>query len=126
MSEYSDNLIRVFELEPGMPLLDEEQVLMLKSAGEELLDELAETFENECAPRLDLIEQNCLTSDLDELRQNIHFIAGSAANIGLFRLAELCRNVEMQIKEGRFAAFELTPTYVRVEFTHGLAELADA
>ena len=125
MVNYSETLTKTFELAPDTPILDAEQVAMLREAGEGLLEDLIATFDEECEPRLDDVTQACGAQDAVALRESIHFIAGSAANIGLLRLAELCRNIEFQIKENRFGAYTETSDTVRTEYAHGLAELAE-
>ncbi|MGF1451929.1 MAG: Hpt domain-containing protein [Opitutales bacterium] len=125
MPSYREVLIETFEIPPEYPILDADQVEMLKEAGEGLLEDLIETFREECEPRLELVRQQAEAHNAEGLRAVVHFIAGSAANVGLSRLAELCRSIEYQIKEDRFSAFEETPDYVSTEFAHGLAELCE-
>lgn len=125
MPGYLEVLTETFDVPADTPVLDANQVAMLREAGEELIADLLETFEAECAPRLDRIAECCAARDLAGLRENIHFVAGSGANLGLMRFAELCRCIELQIKEGRFRAFDLTPQYVSNEYAHGLADFLE-
>lgn len=123
MSDYADTLFNVFEVDPELAILDDEQVAMLQSAGEGFLEDLVDEYSGEVDQRIERISESCRKGDLEALRIDIHYIAGSSANIGLLRLAELCRNIEMQIKEDRFAAIEKVHMAVGTEYAYGLAEL---
>ncbi len=122
---YLADLSRLFDLSEGLPLLDHEQVGFLHDADPDLLDDLIETFTGVCGPKVDSLPSVAGRREPALLREEIHFIGGSAANIGLFRLAELCRCIEQQIRENRFTAFEQVAAFVQTEYAHGLAELTE-
>jgi HPt (histidine-containing phosphotransfer) domain-containing protein len=126
MSDYAQTLHCIFEVPEGLPLLDPEQIALLKSAGEGLLEELIDTFEAECAPRLQQLQTECAAAALPDIRTSVHFLAGSAANIGLLRFAELCRAIENQIIEERLSAFEAIYPTVATEYAYGMAELLES
>lgn len=125
MQNYQLILHETFEVPADTPILDGEQIEMLQAAGEDLLDELIDTFTTECEPRLGMLDMACQAKDTEEIRSHTHFIAGSAANIGLLRLATLCRNIEEQIKESRYTEYGVTHMAVATEFSHGMADLLE-
>jgi HPt (histidine-containing phosphotransfer) domain-containing protein len=87
------------------PFMDEEQVEMLavvdEGDGEQsLLVELYEMFVEESGGKLSKLELLCESGDLAGLRKLVHFVAGSAANIGFLRLSHYYRNIEKAIDTG--------------------------
>ncbi|MGE9292974.1 MAG: Hpt domain-containing protein [Puniceicoccales bacterium] len=119
MSEkYTSQEASFFNLDPSLPILDQEQVELLVEAADgdmDFLRDIVDTFNTEAVPKLKEIETCAATRDADELRKAIHFMAGSAANTGLLRLSELCRRIETQVDEGVFEHFEVVPELVRFE-----------
>ncbi len=115
------------EIPNSMSTVDEEQVSMLASveeeSGDSLLKELVETFirDNEC--RFEMIAESCQKKDLQSLRQHTHFICGSTANLGIARVAQLCRQVEKAIIDGRFDAFDSFPLQLKEEYQVGMEDL---
>lgn len=119
----------LFSLDASMGVLDQDQVAVLKeaaqAAGPEFLRDLVDTFRDECGPRIDAIISTATAGDNSALRRHIHFIAGSAANTGMLRLATLCRRVEVQIDEGSFAAHAQVGELVRHEYDTALKAMAE-
>lgn len=116
----------LFSLEPGLEILDQEQIDLLLEACESdpaFMREVVDTFRSESEPKLKEIERQAASRDAIELRRAIHFVAGSAANTGLLRLSELCRRIETQIDEGVFSAYGPVPALVRFEHDRALVEV---
>lgn len=70
-------------------------------ARKSLLLEIFGLFREECGSRVEAVERFFGQAADTVYRENIHFIAGSAANLGMARLAGLCRGVEQAIIVGR-------------------------
>jgi HPt (histidine-containing phosphotransfer) domain-containing protein len=108
----------------SVEVVDQEQLELLtmaaEEAGPEFWEDIIGTFESEIGPRFGLIEQACASGDATNLRKSIHFIAGSAANLGLSRLSALCRNIENAIDAGRFEDYEACAEAVRWEYDNAL------
>lgn len=106
------------------PVTDVEQVELLtmaaEEAGQEFWDDLIRTFETEVAPRFSEIRDTAQTKDAQGLRRIAHFVAGSAANMGLLRLSTLCRNIEREIDDQRFKAWEDVMPQVQREYEAAL------
>jgi FOG: HPt domain len=87
------------------PYVDAEQIEMLTMVDEEdsgggLVAELFGLFKSESDPKLDQLAEICASNDSAQLRKIVHFIAGSAGNIGLNQLSLALRRVEEGIDSG--------------------------
>lgn len=86
-------------------VMDREQIDMLIMSDEgdadtSLARELFELFATESAAKLDGLSEICASGNLEKLRDTVHFVAGSAGNLGLARLALFYRGIEQAIDEG--------------------------
>jgi HPt (histidine-containing phosphotransfer) domain-containing protein len=89
---------------PETPAIDQEQIDMFvmdenDEDGRAMVLEVFELFLRESGQRLPELRACCATDDRAGVRKILHFIAGSAANIGLLRLATYFRAVEYAIDE---------------------------
>lgn len=121
------NTPEYLQLPETLKPLDEDQLEMLASVDEDdsssLLKSLVQTFvrDNEC--RLDSIAEACSQKNMEALRQHTHFICGSTANLGMSRVATLCRQAERSIMDGHFQAFETFPQQLKAEYVLGMGSL---
>ena len=120
MNHHAHCLQEDFGVDENLPILDTAQIEMLREMGDDLVTEILESFTEEVEPRLNTLEQRCAQRDEKQLKDDIHFVAGSAANLGLLRLAELCRNIEEQIKNQTLNTWDKIPQTVRDEYTTAL------
>lgn len=74
--------------------------LMDEDDGTEIVRELFDLFLKESGARLPELRGFCAANDQSSVRKTIHFIAGSAANIGMCRLATYFRAIENAIDNG--------------------------
>ncbi|MGF1484953.1 MAG: Hpt domain-containing protein [Opitutales bacterium] len=120
MSQICAPTLTVYYPDESVSLLDDEQVEILNMAAEgmeaEFWGDMLDTFTNEIEPRFDLVAQACANEDAPNLRKYVHFIAGSAANLGLQRLSKFCRNIETALDDGTFSAFGECTASIRSEF----------
>jgi HPt (histidine-containing phosphotransfer) domain-containing protein len=105
----------------SQPVMDREQIDMLLMADEEdgassLAAELFELYESESREKLESLAETCDAGDADGLRKIVHFIAGSAGNLGLARLSVFLRGVECAIDEGKLDDFEACKVVIPQEF----------
>ena len=97
------------EFDPSIPVMDREQIDMLLMVGEgdgdedstALVRELFDLFQGEGVGKLKSLDAICAANDTDELRRMVHFVAGSAGNLGLARLSGFYRGIERAIDEGQ-------------------------
>ncbi|ADE53268.1 Hpt domain-containing protein [Coraliomargarita akajimensis] len=88
--------------DPNLPVIDREQFEMLVMPDEgdeglELIRDIFGIFTREGDDKLEQLDAVCAANDLTELRKLVHFIAGSAGNLGLSRLCAFYRAIEHAI-----------------------------
>ncbi|MGJ3241430.1 MAG: Hpt domain-containing protein [Opitutales bacterium] len=92
------------EPDTDLPLFDRAYLENLFGDGDgvppEMVQELYSLFEPENAAKLADIRPRAEAGDADAVMGGAHFIAGSAANLGLSRLSTLARAHEVAIEEG--------------------------
>lgn len=116
------------------PVVDREHIDMLLGAeGEEdsgaLAHELYELYVTDGMEKLGNLERICRERDSAELRKLLHFIAGSAGNLGLMRMSLFCRGIEKAIHEGVLDDYEACAKLLPQEFDmscQGFAHFLDS
>lgn len=113
------------------PLMDKEQIDMLLMAGDEeeshtLARELFALYKGESSQRLSEIDQICRNRDSEALSKLVHFIAGSAGNLGLKRLSAFYRGVEHAIDAGILEDYEACARLIPREFELSCEEFSKA
>lgn len=116
------------------PVLNLEHIEALKAYQDEessnsLAGELLELFISETQDKIDRLESVCVARDEVELRNIVHFIAGSSGNLGLARLYAFCRGVEDAISAGVLQDYEACARYIPQEYelaTKAFREFLDA
>jgi HPt (histidine-containing phosphotransfer) domain-containing protein len=72
----------------------------LEECGElDLVQELIAIFQTDTAERLEILARAVETDDYTTARQEAHTIKGSALQVGAIRLAEHCRQMEMEARK---------------------------
>lgn len=102
-------------------VMDREQIDMLIMGDEgdadtSLARELFELFATESAAKLDGLPEICASGDLGKLRDSVHFVAGSAGNLGLARLALFYCGIEQAIDQGTLTDISGIEGVIRQEF----------
>ncbi|MEM7789812.1 MAG: Hpt domain-containing protein [Verrucomicrobiota bacterium] len=91
------------EYDTSLPIIDLEQLEMLVLVDEDdddshaLVRELYDLFRSESKGKLDGLASACQSGDAPAVRKIIHFVAGSAGNLGLARLCAFYRGIEKAI-----------------------------
>lgn len=104
--------------------MDREQIdmLLMVDDGEDshaLIKELFQLFSGESEEKLKGLSAACAANDLLGVRKIVHFVAGSAGNLGLPRLAGFYRAVERAIDEGMLTDVRHCEAPIRSEFVEG-------
>jgi HPt (histidine-containing phosphotransfer) domain-containing protein len=74
----------------------------LQECGEtDLMEELIAIFQTDTTERLEVLAHAIETSDYPTVRQEAHTIKGSALQVGANRLAEHCRQMELEARKAR-------------------------
>ncbi len=111
--------------DPELPVLEREQLEMLLMVDEDeeeglaLVREIFGLFQTESADRLFELDMVCQRNDLDALRKIVHFVAGSAGNLGLARMCGFYRGIEQAIDTGTLTDLGSCAEPIRVEFKNG-------
>jgi len=100
MSSRAD--IPEIEWDDSLPVMDREQIDMLLMVEDDedstsLVRELFDLFESESQEKLERLSEVCERNDALGLRKIVHFVAGSAGNLGLSRLSGFYRAIERAI-----------------------------
>ena len=103
------------------PIMDRELIDMLLLCDEDepdldLANELFELFETESASKLDSLEEVCASGDVMELKKIVHFVAGSAGNLGMSRLNAFYRAIEAAIEAEELVDISDCETPIRQAF----------
>lgn len=112
----------IIEKFSDQPIVDAEQIGMLEMVDEEseegggLVAELFGLFKDESGGKLDELSDICAENDVASFRKIVHFIAGSAGNIGLLRLNLALRAVEEAIDDGNITELNGAEAAVRATF----------
>ncbi|MGJ8650545.1 MAG: Hpt domain-containing protein [Opitutaceae bacterium] len=107
--------------DPETPIMDREQIdmLLMVEDGEDstsLIRELFDLFEGESREKLLSLDRVCEANDLAELRRVVHFVAGSAGNLGLARLSAFYRAIERSVDTGALNQIADCASPIRSEF----------
>ncbi|MBT62597.1 MAG: hypothetical protein CML13_05225 [Puniceicoccaceae bacterium] len=113
--------IKHVKYDENSPIIDREQLDMLvvsdgREDDLELAGELFELFANESAAKLYALPEVCSQGDANQLRNIVHFVAGSAGNLGLARLSAFYRGIEQAIDEQRLTDLSEVEAPIRYEF----------
>ncbi len=105
----------------NLPIMDREQIdmlLMVDDADDpsSLVRELFDLFRGESVEKLNALDSICESNDLLGLRKTVHFVAGSAGNLGMSRLCAFYRAIERAIDEKRLTEISNCAVPVRTEF----------
>ena len=103
------------------PTMDREQIDMLLMIDDDedptaLVRELFGLFETESRAKLIELDRVCMVNAVVDLRKIVHFVAGSAANLGLARLAVFYRAIERAIESGQLTELSTAAQPIRTEF----------
>jgi len=103
------------------PIMDSEQIDMLLMAedGDEassLASELFVLYYNESMEKLKSLPGICEKRDAEALQRLVHFIAGSAGNLGLMRLSAFYRGIEQAIDAGELEDYDACAVAIPQEF----------
>lgn len=109
----------------ALPIIDREQFDMLVETGEDtapgLIQELLDLFIEESDPRMKSLPNALRAGDLTQMAKDAHAIAGSAANLGAYRLSQLCRALENSVTTKNRGYFRATIRQIRQEYKRAIS-----
>lgn len=105
----------------SLPVVDRGQMEMLVMSEDPeevagLAKELYDLFVSEADGKVSELASVCGSKDLAGLRKIVHFIAGSAGNLGLLQLSAFLRGLEHEVDAGAVQDFTLCGEIVQREY----------
>ncbi len=124
--QMSSSSTAMADLFPNLPTLDPERVAMLHElcvdAGPGVLQEIVESWQTEASRHLAGAEQAMQAADVPQTKAAAHALKGSCGNMGVARLAELGRQLELKAHLPEEAPLVLAE--MRAEFDRARQQLA--
>jgi HPt (histidine-containing phosphotransfer) domain-containing protein len=111
--------------------MDRNQIDMLLMVGDDGADssafvrELFDLFQRDGTNKLKELDAVCAANDTIGLREIVHFVGGSAGNLGLVHLAGYLRAVEEAIDAGRLRELSRCAAPIRGAFTEACRAFSD-
>ncbi len=111
-----------------LPVLDPHplQELLDIGAGLELVQELIGILREDVPLRMTLMQSGLATKDPEKVMMEAHQLKGSAGNLGLLRLAELARQIEVEARAGQLVHVPAWLEAMPGALEEGLAALGQA
>tara|TARA_B110000285_G_scaffold49800_2_gene56574 strand:- start:272 stop:673 length:402 start_codon:yes stop_codon:yes gene_type:complete len=106
----------------SIPVMDREQIdmlLMIDDSDDDsasLVRELFELFQRESSDKFKKLDEVCEANDIEALRKMVHFVAGSAGNLGLARLSGFYRGIEQAIDLGKLTDLAQCAAPIQIAF----------
>ncbi len=110
------------DFDTSLPVIEREQLDMLLMADEgedatSLIREIYQIFRDESDEKLTQLDAICEAGALQQLRNLVHFIAGSAGNLGMARLNAFLRAIEEAVDKKTLIHCESLAECIRREYT---------
>ena len=116
-------------IESDEPLLDDNQVEMLRETAAEcdpeLLQELFDLYYNDNTARVKQIRPAIAREDWSEAAKLAHAVAGSSSNMGGNRVTKLSILLENNVNEERFTDLDAIAEQIEIEFARTLEALRE-
>jgi HPt (histidine-containing phosphotransfer) domain-containing protein len=113
------------EYDAAAPIMERGQIDMLLMGDESedetnlLIREIFAIYQTEAVEKLSELDQICRNRDGEALRKLVHFIAGSAGNLGMMRLCAFYRGIERAINAGVLEDYEACAKLIPREYDLG-------
>ncbi len=97
------------------PAIDTAWLTRMRDTKPDFLRRLFEVFQTEEPRRVDALDAAASTGDLEMVRYLAHSLKGAAATLGMERVRDACRELEMAAKAGENAGFGPCLARIRAE-----------
>ncbi len=106
-------------IEPTVPAFDLEVINGLKEmVGEEMLRSVFEDFETEASEQLSAVKDAYIRKDVVTIQKELHTLKGNSGTIGLMRIHEITKAIEVPAKDGILDGFEEKMQALEREFQY--------
>ena len=121
------NVMNTLAPDTEIPQINEEHLDVLVSLAEdepkEFINDLLNSYTQAWPGLLEQIKTSSQSKNSESLKTAIHQLNGSSANIGLFRLCQLCRNIEDSLADQSFTDYDNCPQAIEEEYNSSLEKL---
>ena len=114
-------------LEPGEPHIDPkviESMLVLGGGGRELLAKMIDLFVQDAPQRIAAIRDAMKRGDARSAARAAHAFKSSSANLGAAALAQMCKRLERECRDGTLASSQTLVAAIEDEYACVAADLA--
>jgi HPt (histidine-containing phosphotransfer) domain-containing protein len=114
-------------MEPGEPHIDPkviEGMLVLGGGGRELFAKMIDLFLQDAPQRIAAIHEAMASDDARSVRKAAHAFKSSSANLGAAALAEMCKRLERECRDGATGESEPLVVAIDDEYAYVAADLA--
>ncbi len=105
---------------PGdIPAFDAEVINGLREmVGQEMLISVFEDFETEAAEQIAITRTAYDNNDVSQIQRELHTLKGNSGTIGLMRIHEVTKDIEVPSKSGNLEGFESKFKVLELEFAY--------
>jgi PAS domain S-box-containing protein len=106
-----------------VPAFDAEVIRSLKEmVGQEMLLSVYEDFETEAREQIQQVKEAYVRKDVVTIQKELHTLKGNSGTIGLMRIHDITRAIEVPAKDGILDGFEEKMEALEKEFAYFLEE----
>ncbi|WP_420154219.1 PAS domain S-box protein [Siphonobacter sp.] len=87
-------------------------------AGKEMVEQVFAEFEQEATEQIAAAKEGFASEDFQMVESNLHTLKGNAGTLGITRLHEVVKTLELKTKVGNFSTFTTEFPPIETEFTH--------
>jgi len=125
--------IEKIDYDRSKPMVDHDQIDGLlrtdpssESLNLELAGDLIELFKSENGRELERLPEVCAGGDLTMFRQIVHFVAGSAGNLGMAHLHAFLSATEKAVDQGKLADLSGAAPKIQGEYEASIQAFCEA
>lgn len=110
-------------VEKEVPAFDPEVIRsLIDMVGKEMLRSVYEDFEVEAKEQIQQVKEAFIRKDIVSIQKELHTLKGNSGTIGLMRIHEITRAIEVPAKDGILDGFEEKMEALEKEFAYFLQE----
>lgn len=87
-------------------------------AGKEMVEQVFAEFEQEATEQIAAAKEGFASEDFQMVESNLHTLKGNAGTLGITRLHEVVKTLELKTKVGNFSTFTTEFPPIETEFIH--------
>jgi len=117
--EIKENQQSNYEIPDEIPHFDTSVIESLRDmVGNDMLISVFEDFENEAAEQILNTQEAYNQNDVAKIQRELHTLKGNSGTIGLMRIHEITKDIEVPAKKGNLDDFEIKIKFLNEEFNY--------